>query len=71
MPSSAEAALGIVVPASMRIASHRCYASPARWRARPASGSFADILVVGFDVSAEKRAARDFLTRYAGLHRFI
>ncbi|WP_049735014.1 hypothetical protein [Rhizobium ecuadorense] len=45
-------------------------ASPKEKVARPAFGSFADILVVGFDVSAEKRAARDFLTRYAGLLRF-
>ncbi|WHO76063.1 hypothetical protein [Rhizobium sp. BT03] len=45
-------------------------APPKEKVARAASGSFADILILGFDVSAEKRAARDFLTRYAGLLRF-
>ncbi|ANM14322.1 hypothetical protein AMK06_PD00428 (plasmid) [Rhizobium sp. N541] len=46
-------------------------APPKEKVALAAYGSFADILVLGFDVSAEKRAARDFLTRYAGLLRFI
>ncbi|NLS08203.1 hypothetical protein HGP14_33980 [Rhizobium sp. P32RR-XVIII] len=41
-------------------------APPKERLARPAFGGFADILVVGVDVSTEKRAARDFFTTYAG-----